>query len=291
MLGNLPSEVFPFYLAPHAALITDDTSTTVTWDGTCTDDGASSYALLSNGWKPLFNGNGACQIALDYTGSCAGALAPCTTRITYGAAWIPPANHPAQFDDVAGRVFSDDVCTNIGASSFVRLSNGWQPTYKGNDACALSFRHTQCGGLYANPVLPFDCPDPGVLVDGEQYLLTCTSGNAPDAYPIFTSPDLVMDNVHAPLRGRSAVGEQGDGRRGALHDRARRDVLRVLQRQRVRHGRLRHRRRTGAIAARALHQGRRADPVDGRRVGGAGALLGRGYSRGRHVHDLPRVAP
>src|SRR4051812_24591837 len=26
----------------------------VSWDGACTDDGANSYALLSNGWKPYF---------------------------------------------------------------------------------------------------------------------------------------------------------------------------------------------------------------------------------------------
>ena len=29
---------------------------------------------------------------------------PCTTRISYGAAWIAPANHPANFDDVPGVV-------------------------------------------------------------------------------------------------------------------------------------------------------------------------------------------
>jgi beta-xylosidase len=39
-------------------------------------------------------------------------------------------------------------------------------------------------------VIPTDCPDPGVLRDGSQYVLTCTSGNAADAYPIYTSPDL-----------------------------------------------------------------------------------------------------
>jgi beta-xylosidase len=71
------------------------------------------------------------------------------------------------------------------------LSNGWTPTFQGRDACALSFRYTQCGGLYRNPVIPTDCPDPGVIFDGTQYVLTCTSGNAANAFPIYTSPDLV----------------------------------------------------------------------------------------------------
>src|SRR4051812_20217640 len=41
----------------------------ITWDGTCVDDGANSYAVLSNGWKPYFAGKGSCAIALD--SSCA----------------------------------------------------------------------------------------------------------------------------------------------------------------------------------------------------------------------------
>ena len=40
-------------------------------------------------------------------------------------------------------------------------------------------------------MIPTDCPDPGVLLDGDQYVLTCTSGDAADAFPIYTSPDLV----------------------------------------------------------------------------------------------------
>jgi beta-xylosidase len=55
----------------------------------------------------------------------------------------------------------------------------------------------ECGGLYANPVIPTDCPDPGVLHDGDQYVLTCTSGDAADAFPIYTSPDL----AHFTLQG------------------------------------------------------------------------------------------
>ena len=175
--------------ANHPAQFDDDAAL-VTWDGTCTDDGASSYAVLSNGWKPYFQGNGACILALDYAGACSGAPAACTTRVAYGAAWLPPPNHPARYDDIDGRVYSDLVCHDAGAQSFASLSNGWQPHFTGAGACRLSFEHRQCGGLYTNPVIPLDCPDPGVLRDGAQYVLTCTSGNAPDAYPIYTSPDL-----------------------------------------------------------------------------------------------------
>ncbi|HEX8794600.1 MAG TPA: glycoside hydrolase family 43 protein [Polyangiaceae bacterium] len=169
----------------------DDASGKVTWDGTCTDDGANSYATLSNGWKPYFQGNGACIMALDYTASC-GVPATCTTRVSYGSAWLPPPNHPATYDDVAGRVFSDGVCHQNKATCDANLSNGWQPNFSGMGTCRLSFMYTQCGGLYANPVIPVDCPDPGVLSDGAAggYVLSCTSGNAANAYPMYTSPDL-----------------------------------------------------------------------------------------------------
>jgi GH43 family beta-xylosidase len=168
----------------------DDVQANVTWDGTCTDDGANSFALLSNGFKPYFQGNGACVIALDYAGSC-GPEPSCTTRVTYGAAWIAPPNHPSGYDDVAGRVFSDGTCQTSGAVSTTNLSNGWQPHFTGAGTCRLSFEYTQCGGLYTNPVIPTDCPDPGVLYSGGQYYLSCTSGGAPDAFPIYSSPDLV----------------------------------------------------------------------------------------------------
>ncbi|HEY1697771.1 MAG TPA: glycoside hydrolase family 43 protein [Polyangiaceae bacterium] len=163
----------------------------MTWDGSCIDDGANSYATLSNGWKPYFTGNSACILALDSTASCgATGTAACTTRVSYGAAWLPPAGHTATYDDVAGRVFSDGTCVGSGGDSYANLSNGWQPHFTGANACALSFMYTQCGGLYTNPVIPTDCPDPGVLHDGDHYVLTCTSGDAADAYPIYTSPDL-----------------------------------------------------------------------------------------------------
>ena len=164
----------------------DVTDGAVTWDGTCTDDGASSYATLSNGWKPYFTGHSACILALDESASCSPTPSACATRVTYGAGWLPPQNHPTSYDDVDGRVFSDGVCHG---GAYADLSNGWQPHFSGG-ACPLSFRYDQCGGLYTNPVIPGDCPDPGVLRDGNQYVLSCTSGDAADAFPIYTSPDL-----------------------------------------------------------------------------------------------------
>ena len=163
----------------------DVTDGLVTWDGTCTDDGANSYAVLSNGWKPYFSGHSACIMALDSAASCNGET-KCATRVSYGAGWLAPPNHPATYDDVDGRVFSDGICHG---GSYANLSNGWQPHF-GGGACPLAFRYDQCGGLYTNPVIAGDCPDPGVLRDGSTYFLTCTSGNAADAFPIYSSTDL-----------------------------------------------------------------------------------------------------
>src|SRR5215472_13294068 len=168
----------------------DVASGDVEWDGTCTDEGTNSYAVLSNGWKPYFTGHSACVLALDHSGACPNVPSSCTTRITYGSTWLSAPNHPNPFDDVAGRVFSDAVCHGAGGQSYVNLSNGWTPYFSANSACEISFRYEECGGLYSNPVIDNDCPDPGVLGDGNQYVLTCTSGGAPNAYPIYTSPDL-----------------------------------------------------------------------------------------------------
>src|SRR5262249_33714956 len=121
-----------------------------------------------------------------------GVAAACTTRIAYGTTWIAPANHAASYDDVTGRVFSDGVCHATAGNAYANLSNGWTPTFNGSTsaACRLSFRYSECGGLYTNPVMPHDSADPGVLYDTNRYVLTCTSGNATDAYPIYTSTDL-----------------------------------------------------------------------------------------------------
>ena len=164
----------------------DEVADDVTWDGTCTDDGANSYATLSNGFKPYFKGHSACVIALDKTATCATAAAACTTRISYGAGWIAAANHTTTYDDVDGRVFGDGVCTN---ASYTTLSNGFAPHFA-NGSCPISWRYEQCGGLYTNPAIPHDCADPGVLADGDRYILSCTSGDAAMAFPIYTSPDL-----------------------------------------------------------------------------------------------------
>jgi hypothetical protein len=158
--------------------------------GTCTTDGSTSYATLSNGWQPYFTGTSACILALDYASTCP-SPPTCTTRVAYGAAWVPPANHPSRYDNIGGRVFSDGNCYAEGSESYANLSNGWTPTFDGASACALSFLYTDCGGLYANPVIPVDCPDPGVLAEGGGYVLSCTSGDDANAFPIYTSPDLV----------------------------------------------------------------------------------------------------
>lgn len=175
--------------ASHSADF-DDADGFVSWDGSCTDDGPNSYATLSNGWKPYFTGHQACAIAIDTQGAC-GYGKRCDTRITYAATWIRPASSVGQYDDVIGRVFSDGTCTNTGSESYATLSNGWQPHFTGTDACGMSFRWLDCGGLYQNPVIPMNCPDPGVAYDGTTFVLTCTSGNAANAFPLFTSPDLV----------------------------------------------------------------------------------------------------
>ncbi len=176
----------------------DIVSGSVTWDGVCTIDGANSYATLSNGWKPYFNGHGGCVMALDQTG-CAGAPTTCATRISYGPAWSAPAGHTNRYDDVAGRVTWDRACATSGAQSTATLSNGWTPTFTGAAACDLSLDYTQCGGLYVNSVLPSGCADPGVLHDGNRYLVACTSGDAGDAFPIYSSPDLVNWTSIGPI--------------------------------------------------------------------------------------------
>ncbi len=163
----------------------------MTWDGSCAIDASgNSFATLSNGWKPYFRGRSSCVIALDYSGACNPAPGECATRVSYGPSWIPAPNHPALHDDVLGVLTWDGVCHSSNGQSHAVLSNGWAPHFTGANACDLSFRYTQCGGLFANPVVPRDCPDPGVLKDGATYYLTCTSGGSP-AYPIYSSTDLV----------------------------------------------------------------------------------------------------
>jgi arabinan endo-1,5-alpha-L-arabinosidase len=169
---------------------TDVAAGVVTWDGACALDAAGNgVATLSNGWQPIFRGPN-CRIALDTRGDCPAPRAACATRVTYGDTWAPAPGHPDHFDDVPGRLFPAGVCFDAGGGQRAQgLSNLWVPHFDGD--CRMAFRWTECGGLYTNPVLPFDCPDPGVIRHARGYVLTCTSGNAPDAFPLFTSTDLV----------------------------------------------------------------------------------------------------
>lgn len=164
----------------------DDVEGRVTWDGVCHLDAAgNSYAELSNGWRPYFRGASSCIIALDLSGTCSPSPSECTTRITYGASWLRAPEHPADYDDVSGVVTWDGSCEPAGGDVSAPLSNGWQPHFSGG--CDISFRYEQCGGLYANPVVATDCPDPGVVHDGTQYVMACTGGG----FPLRTSEDLV----------------------------------------------------------------------------------------------------
>lgn len=170
----------------HAASY-DDAKGEVSWDGSCQVDGSgNAVATLSNGWKPVFAGR-SCIIALDYSASCAAASGTCATRVSYGPSWLPGPNHPARYDDVGGVLTWDGVCHASGSQSWALLSNGWKPYFASN-TCDLSLRHTQCGGLFANPVVSSDCPDPGVLRVGSTYYMACTPGYA---FPLRSSKDLV----------------------------------------------------------------------------------------------------
>lgn len=167
----------------------DDVAGLVTWDGACALDGSgNAFATLSNGWMPYFSG-ASCIIALDYSGDCETLPEACGTRVSYGPSWLPGPDHPAYYDDVSGVLTWDGVCHASGGQAWALLSNGWAPYFSGANGCDLAFRYVQCGGLFANPVVPTDCPDPGVLAVGNEYFMACTSGHY--GYPIRSSTDLV----------------------------------------------------------------------------------------------------
>jgi GH43 family beta-xylosidase len=192
----------------------------VTWDGVCHFDGSSSYAELSNGWQPFFAGRSTCVIGLDVAGDC--ELAPpaqCETRVGYGASWLRGPDHPANHDDVSGVVTWDGSCFNGGGQSSAPLSNGWVPHFSGASACEISFRYSQCGGLFSNPVIGRDCPDPGVARDGARYVMACTSGGASAAFPLRTSTDLVRwsDAGHVFPSGTRPAWASGDFWAPELH--------------------------------------------------------------------------
>ncbi|HET6613728.1 MAG TPA: glycoside hydrolase family 43 protein [Kofleriaceae bacterium] len=198
------------WIHPDSHPASEDIATgQITWDGVCHTDGANSYAVLSNGWKPYFTGASGCIIALDVTGDCDPApAAACRTRITYGPAWDHPAGHSADYDQVNGVVTWDGVCH--GGTHAV-LSNGWAPYYSGTNQCAVSLRYEQCGGLYQNPVVDKSCADPGVTKDGDRYVMVCTSGNAAAAFPIRTSRDLVHWKANGHVFSAEARSAWADG--------------------------------------------------------------------------------
>src|ERR1700738_1876104 len=106
----------------------------------------------------------------------AAAAMACATRIDYGTGWIHPAGHAASFDITDGVVTWDRICHDDGANSYALLSNGWKPYFSGNRACSLRLDYPGCG-VYANPVVPEGCADPGVVRDGNRWIVACTSGN------------------------------------------------------------------------------------------------------------------
>jgi hypothetical protein len=83
--------------------------------------------------SPDDGGQGEDTRALD-----AAAAEPCTTRITYGGAWIHGPDHPLDHDDAAGLVTWDGACVDEGSNSYAVLSNGWRPDFSGRSACVIA---------------------------------------------------------------------------------------------------------------------------------------------------------
>jgi beta-xylosidase len=162
----------------------------VTWDGSCAADKAgNSMATLSNGWAPVFVGESSCAIALDWSPGC-GLPDSCQTTIRYGLSWIPAEDHPAYEDRVAGEVYASGDCEEAGGAWRRELSNGWLPHYSAA-GCPMTFAWEQCGGLYTNPIIPEDCPDPGVLRLEGRDLLVCTGGDSGGAFPLWEGSALM----------------------------------------------------------------------------------------------------
>lgn len=170
----------------------DDVAGVVTWNGQCAQDASNnSYATFSNGWQPYFIGRSGCVLAFDQRGDCpTAAPTSCQTRISYGDTWFRAPSHPNDYDDVNETVTWDGVCRASGSDGQAVLSNGWAPTFNGAGNCEIALRYRQCGGLYENAVVPTDCPDPGVLKNGNTYYMACTGGGA-NKYPLRKSTNLV----------------------------------------------------------------------------------------------------
>ncbi len=173
--------------------ITGDTSRTnnidivdgyVSWDGNCGFDGTNSYATLTNGWKPYFSGRSSCLMTFNYEGNCPNVPNSCHTRIYYGSNWIAAPGNTNYYDNVAGVVTWNGVCSTDHAT----LSNGWTPYFNGT--CNIAIRYEQCGEFFANPVIASDAPDPGVIRVGNKYYQVNTGGDGNGAYPLRISDDL-----------------------------------------------------------------------------------------------------
>jgi GH43 family beta-xylosidase len=68
----------------------------------------------------------------------------CTTRITYGSAWIHPENRESRFDLVNADVRWDGQCIDEGNNSYAVLSNGFKPYFVGRASCVIAFDHEHC---------------------------------------------------------------------------------------------------------------------------------------------------
>src|ERR1700712_2888319 len=63
----------------------------------------------------------------------------CSTRITYGSAWIRPPTHTDTWDDVSGVVTWDGSCElDASGNSVAQLSNGWRPFFTGGKTCVIA---------------------------------------------------------------------------------------------------------------------------------------------------------
>lgn len=69
---------------------------------------------------------------------------PCSTRVTYGALWIHPSGHAAQYDTPSSYVTWDGTCVDGAVNSWGTLSNSWQPVFRGSSACSMQFNYSNC---------------------------------------------------------------------------------------------------------------------------------------------------
>ena len=194
--------------------ITGDTSRTnnidivdgyVSWDGNCGFDGTNSYATLTNGWKPYFSGRSSCLMTFNYEGNCPNVPNSCHTRIYYGSNWLAAPGNTNYYDNVAGVVTWNGVCSTDHAT----LSNGWTPYFDGT--CNIAIRYEQCGEFFANPVIASDAPDPGVMRVGNKYYQVNTGGDGNGAYPLRISDDLKNWHWHNFAFPKGYVPSWADG--------------------------------------------------------------------------------